>query len=174
MFLLSDDMLCKGSHDFSIFFWQILKPGGIVLFRDYGLNDHAMLRFKSGSKLGENFYVRQDGTRSFFFSKGQLPSSVFNQSSLLCCFFCPPWTFPLSFRASRQSVSPSWVSDPCERVRSEGNRQQKRRAERSPGVSTEQIPQVWMTLSSEDGIFYITHMNKCVLFLWSHYVLNFR
>ncbi|XP_070768509.1 tRNA N(3)-methylcytidine methyltransferase METTL6 isoform X1 [Enoplosus armatus] len=60
---------------------RVLKPRGIVLFRDYGLHDHAMLRFKAGSKLGENFYVRQDGTRSYFFSK-ELLAELFADTGL--------------------------------------------------------------------------------------------
>ncbi|XP_077521831.1 tRNA N(3)-cytidine methyltransferase METTL6 [Amblyomma americanum] len=49
--------------------YETLKPGGLVLFRDYGLFDQAMLRFAPGHKISANFYVRQDGTRAFYFSE---------------------------------------------------------------------------------------------------------
>lgn len=51
-----------------------MKPGGVLLFRDYGLYDHAMLRFGRGHKIADNFYVRQDGTRAYYFSEGMYRS----------------------------------------------------------------------------------------------------
>jgi SAM-dependent methyltransferase len=60
--------------------YSCLKPGGCFLVRDYGLYDMTQMRFfaKKGCRLGENFYVRGDGTFTFYFSREYAESLMKN------------------------------------------------------------------------------------------------
>lgn len=51
---------------------KILKKGGLLCFRDYGLMDMVQLRYKNESTISKNFYKRSDGTFTYFFTEEEI------------------------------------------------------------------------------------------------------
>lgn len=49
-----------------------LKPGGKLLLRDYCVSDMAETRFRESSRMGDHYFVRQDGTLSYFFDEDRV------------------------------------------------------------------------------------------------------
>ena len=90
--------------------YQALKPRtGLVLLRDYGRHDMPQLRFKKNRLLSENFYVRGDGTRVYFFTPDEL-SSVFDVAPA-------DTTSPARFRALQMAVDRRLLVNRKERKR---------------------------------------------------------
>ncbi|XVE88679.1 hypothetical protein DITRI_Ditri19aG0088200 [Diplodiscus trichospermus] len=58
----------------------LVKPDGYVLLRDYAVGDFAQVMLEAKNQMiGESFYVRGDGTCSFYFSEDFL-STLFLQA----------------------------------------------------------------------------------------------
>ncbi|CAI5444257.1 unnamed protein product [Caenorhabditis angaria] len=62
---------------------NFVKMSGSIVVRDYGINDHAMIRFGRESRISDRFYVRQDGTRAYYFDLEEL-SKIFENCGFRC------------------------------------------------------------------------------------------
>ncbi|XP_019443121.1 PREDICTED: uncharacterized methyltransferase C3H7.11-like isoform X2 [Lupinus angustifolius] len=70
---------------------KVIKPNGYVLLRDYAFGDFAQEKFSGkGQKISDNFYVRGDGTRAYYFSNEFL-TNLFKENGFdvhkldVCC-----------------------------------------------------------------------------------------
>ncbi|KAI9118477.1 hypothetical protein K1719_010809 [Acacia pycnantha] len=70
---------------------KVIKPSGYLLFRDYATGDLAQERFSGkDQKISDNFYVRGDGTRAYYFSNEFL-TNLFKENGFdveelgVCC-----------------------------------------------------------------------------------------
>lgn len=65
---------------------DMLKPGGVLVMRDYGRLDEAQLKLGAGNKeLGQNFYRKGDGTGCYYFELHDLKELFSNDTCLDGC-----------------------------------------------------------------------------------------
>ncbi|KAL3804432.1 hypothetical protein HJC23_011360 [Cyclotella cryptica] len=61
---------------------DMLKPGGVLVIRDYGRLDEAQLKLGAGNKeLSENFYRKGDGTGCYYFELNDLKELFCNDTT---------------------------------------------------------------------------------------------
>jgi methyltransferase-like protein 6 len=60
-----------------------LRPGGVLVFRDYGRYDEAQMKLgvSRNKQLKDNFYRKHDGTKCYYFTLEEL-EDLFKQAGL--------------------------------------------------------------------------------------------
>ena len=90
---------------------KTLRPGAEVLLRDYAVGDLAEERLdkkKAARKLGENYYIRGDGTFCVYFSEDQLVR-LFESTGLFKCLSITTCRKDIENRKKRLTMKRSWV-----------------------------------------------------------------
>jgi len=77
---ISPEKMTIAAHNIA----STLQPGGILIMRDYGRYDEAQLKLGSSraKRLGDNFYVKSDGTRCYYFCLEDIENLFVQQAGL--------------------------------------------------------------------------------------------
>jgi methyltransferase-like protein 6 len=88
---------------------RVLKPGGAVCLRDYGLYDLAMRR--NAKRLAPSLYYRSDGTLAYFFSTQDV-EKLFSGYEIVENEYC---TVRLVNRKKKVAMDRVWIHSKCKK-----------------------------------------------------------